>query len=449
MTKVRLLLGKDLRTLARSPLLVAALVLYPVVFAVLVGLVVRYANERPRVAFVDRDDLPEVLAVGGQEFDVQGVLDEVRGSAQLVRLDPEEADHQVATGEIAAAIVVPPGFASKLRGMVESPRLVLKTAEGGISTRVEQQVQALVYRLNRRLQEAYIQANLDYVKLLLEGGEGSFLGNEFDVVGLDEAGTLLDEIEATSSDPEVLERATQLRTFVDQAKLALDASDESLRATANPIELTVDTGAGRSWLLSAQLQAYALALTLAFICVLLASAATAAERDENVIGRLARGLVRLVEIVAEKIVLAALVALGLGITIAVLFGVLAEVTGVTGGEPWARLPLLVVGLALAGAAFGAFGVLIGALARESRTAVLVAFLAALPLVLVGLVPQGAVDVASVVSQAFPFRHAVDFFESALYDRDPWATLLREGLWLAGLGLVFATAARLGMRRLLA
>jgi hypothetical protein len=448
-TKIRLLLGKDLRTLVRSPALVAALVLYPIVFAVLVGLVVRYANERPRVAFVDRDDLPEVLAVGGQEFDVEDVLDEVRGSAELVRLDADEADHQVSTGELAAAIVVPPGFAAKLRGMVESPRLVLKTAEGGLSNRVEQQVQALVYRLNRRLQEAYIQANLDYVQLLLEGGEGSFLGNEFDVVGLDEAGALLDEIEATSSDPAVLDRVRRLRTFVDQAKLALDASDESLRATANPIELAVDTAAGRSWLLSAQLQAYALALTLAFICVLLASGATAAERDENVIGRLARGLVRLGELVAEKVALAALVALALGLAIAVLFGVSAEVTGVTGGEPWERLPLLVVGLVLAGAAFGAFGVLVGALAREARTAVLVAFLAALPLVLLGLIPSGAVDAAAFVSHAFPFRHSVDFFQSALYDRDPWATLGREALWLVGLGLAFATAARLGMRRLLA
>jgi ABC-2 type transport system permease protein len=447
--KIRLLLAKDLRILGRSPALLAALILYPLVFAVLVGLVVRYASDRPRVAFVDLDRLPETLTVGGQRFNVPEVISEVQGSVDLVPMDEEEADRQLATGGIVAEIVVPPGFASKLRGMVESPRLVLRTARGGLSGRVEQQTQALVYALNRRLQTAYIKANLAYVKLIVEGGQGSFLGEEFDIVGLDRAAEMLDEIERTSDNPEIVERARELATFVREARLALGASDQSLRATANPIELEVDTKAGRTWLLSAQLQAYALGLTLAFICVLLAAAALAAERDENVIGRLLRGLVRLVDLVLVKVLLAALVAVGLGFAIALLFGVLAEILDVSGGEPWQRLPLLVVGLALAGAAFGAFGALIGALSRESRTAVLVAFLATLPLVLVGLVPEGAARAAWWAARAFPFSHSVDFFQAALYDTNPWGTLAREAAWLLGLVLAFGAAARLAVRRLLA
>jgi hypothetical protein len=448
MRSIRLLLAKDLRILGRSPALLAALILYPLVFAVLVGLVVRYASDRPRVAFVDLDRLPETLTVGGQSFNVENVISEVQGSVQLVPMEEDEADRQLETGGIVAEIVVPRGFASKLRGMVESPQLVLKTAEGGLSGRVEQQTQALVYGLNQRLQDAYITANLEYVRLILEGGEGSFLGNEFDIVGLDEAATILAEIERTSDDPEIVEQARELGIFVREARLALSASGDSLRATANPIELEVDTGAGRTWLLSAQLQAHALGLTLAFICVLLAAAALAAERDENVIGRLARGLVRLGDLVTVKVLLAALVAVALGFAIALLFGVLAEILDVTGGEPWERLPLLVLGLALAGAAFGAFGALVGALARESRTAVLVAFLAALPRVLLGLVPEGAARAAWWVAHAFPFSHAVDFFQAALYDTDPWTTLLREAAWLVGLAAAFGAAARLAVRRLL-
>jgi hypothetical protein len=446
--KIWLLLAKDLRILGRSPALLAALILYPLVFAVLVGLVVRYASDRPRVAFVDLDRLPETLTVGGQRFNVPRVISEVQGSVDLVPMDEEEGDRQLATGGIVAEIVVPPGFASKLRGMVESPKLILKTARGGLSGRVEQQTQALVYALNQRLQTAYIKANLAYVKLIVEGGQGSFLGNEFDIVGLDRAGEMLDEIERTSDDPEIRERARELATFVREARLALGASDQSLRATANPIELEIDKKAGRTWLLSAQLQAYALGLTLAFICVLLAAAALAAERDENVIGRLLRGLIRLVDLVLVKVLLAALVAVGLGFAIALLFGALAEILEVSGGEPWERLPLLVVGLALAGAAFGAFGALIGALSRESRTAVLVAFLATLPLVLVGLVPEGAAVAAWWAARAFPFSHSVDFFQAALYDTNPWGTLVREAVWLLGLGLGFGAAARLAVRRLL-
>jgi ABC-2 family transporter protein len=449
LSKIRLLLKKDLRILGRSPVLVAALVIYPLVFAALVGAVVRYAGDRPTIAFVDLDHLPDELTVGGQTFNVPAVLDQVNKSAELVPMDQEEADRKLANGEVDAEIIVPRGFASRLRGMVESPELVVKTARGGVSTRVEQQTQALVYELNQRLQDAYIKANLDYVRLIVEGGTGTFLGNEFDVVGLQRAGELLNEIEQTTKDPAIADRAQELSNFVRQATLALGASDQSLRATANPIQLEVDSGAGRSWLLSAQLQAYALALTLAFICVLLAAAAIAAERDENVIGRLARGLVGLADLVIVKVALAALIAVLLGLVIAVVFGVLATAFDVTGGEPWSRIPLLAVGLVAAGAAFGAFGVLVGVVARDARTAVLVAFLVALPLVLLGLLPTGTVEAANVISKAFPFSHAVDFFQSALYDNDPWGTLAREAAWLVGLAAAFGAGARLGMRRLLA
>jgi hypothetical protein len=449
LSKIRLLLMKDLRILGRSPVLVTALVIYPLVFAALVGAVVRYAGDRPTIAFVDLDHLPDELTVGGQTFNVPAVLDQVNKSAELVPMDQEEADRKLANGEVDAEIIVPRGFASRLRGMVESPELVVKTARGGVSTRVEQQTQALVYELNQRLQDAYIKANLDYVRLIVEGGTGTFLGNEFDVVGLQRAGDLLNEIEQTTKDPAIAGRAQELSNFVRQATLALGASEQSLRATANPIQLEVDSGAGRSWLLSAQLQAYALALTLAFICVLLAAGAIAAERDENVIGRLARGLVGLADLVIVKVALAALVAVLLGLVIALLFGVLATVFDVTGGEPWSRIPLLAVGLVAAGAAFGAFGVLVGVVAREARTAVLVAFLVALPLVLLGLLPTGTVEAANVISKAFPFAHAVDFFQSALYDNDPWGTLAREAAWLVALAAAFGAGARLGMRRLLA
>ncbi len=64
--RIGLLLGKDLRVLGRSPALLVALVLYPVLIALLVGLVARFAADRPRVAFVDQDEIPNELVVGGQ-----------------------------------------------------------------------------------------------------------------------------------------------------------------------------------------------------------------------------------------------------------------------------------------------------------------------------------------------------------------------------------------------
>ncbi|TMJ95873.1 MAG: hypothetical protein E6G67_05940 [Actinobacteria bacterium] len=448
MRAVGLLLQKDLRVLGRSPLVVGAFVLYPLLVAVLVGLVVRYAAERPSVAFVDEDNLPRTLAVGGQRFDLGALIDQVSSQVDLVSLSHVEAEHRLRTGEVNAAIIVPPGFTAKLRSVASSPRLVLESSGAGLGGQVEQRVQALVYSLNLRLQKAYIASNLRYVQLLRTGGRGSFLGNEFDIVGLEKAGRILGLIQRQARDPVIAGEAKKLQTFVDQAQVALGQTGSSMRAVANPIRLETKSGSGRTWLLSAQVQAYALALALSFACVLIAAAAIAGERDENVLGRLARGLVRLGELVAEKITLVSLVAVVLGLVLAVVFGVAVQLGDVVGGEPWQRLPLLVLGLLLAGAAFGAFGVLVGVLARDGRTAALVAFFVALPLVLLGLVPSGSVPAAGWVSLAYPFVHAVRFFRSALYDLHPWATVARELGWLAVLALGFAAAARIGVRRLL-
>src|SRR5581483_10085756 len=210
----------------------------------------------------------------------------------------------------------------------------------------------------------------------------------------------------------------------------------ALSATAHPIQIHRVKGRGRTWALSADVQAYALGLTIAFLALVLAAGSLAAERDENVVGRLARGLVTLGQLVWAKVLMAAFVALALGIAVSLVFGLVIQVGDVTGGEPWARIPLLGLGLLLAGASLGALGALLGALAREARTASLVALLVVLPIVFLGLIPKEIVPVAGWISEALPFAHAVRFFSSALYDADPWTRLLREGLWLCGLGAVF-------------
>ena len=448
MRRAALLLGKDLRILRRSRALVAALVLYPLLIALLVGLVARFAADRPRVAFVDLDRLPSVLVVGGEKFEIEKLVEDVEDEVELVRLSEEEAERRLETGEVAAVITVPRGFASRLRGMARSPTLVLRTSGGGLSERVERQAEALVYNLNRRLQQAYIEANLEYVQIIREGGSGSFLGNDFDVVGLDAAARTLEEIERTTDDPAVAARAHELSLFVRQASIALGETGAALEATANPIRLETDEGRGRA-LVSAQLQAYALALTLAFLCIALAAAGIAAERDENVLARLARGLVRMRELVAAKVALAALAGVVLGVTLAVVFAAALELAaGDETVEPWRRVPLLALCLAVAGAAFGAVGVLLGVLAREARTASLVALLVTLPLVLLGLLPRAAVGPAAWLSEALPFAHAVRLFESALYELEPWRTLATELGWLVALAAAYATAARIGVRRLL-
>ncbi len=436
-----LIVRKDLLVLRRSPLLLGVLVAYPLVIALLIGLTAAYANAKPRVALVDRDGIPHRVTVAGKSFDIDALIHEVGRNVELVRMSEGRAASQLASGRVAATITVPPGFIARLEGLA-SPHLTLATGTGGITPRVRQQMQALVYNLNLRLQRAFIEADIRYVQLLLHGGSGRVLGRSFSIIGMDGAARRLARL------PPSPERS-QIADFVHDARLALALTDSAIRATASPIVLDEEHGRGRTSALSAQVQAYGLAITVCFLGVLLAAGALAAERDENTIGRLVRGLVGLGQLVAAKVALAVAVALGVGLAILLGFGIAVDAGDVSGGEPWQRVPLVVVGLVLAGLAVGAVGALIGALARESRTASLVAVLIVLPIVFLGLVPREIVPVAAWISDAFPFAHSARLFASALYDGSPWGSVGREAGWLLGLAAVFGALARAAGRRLVA
>jgi ABC-2 type transport system permease protein len=430
------LLKKDLLVLRRSPLLLAALLAYPIVIALLVGLVAGYANAKPRVAWVDEEGLPAVVAVGGHRFHIQTVIDDVAQQVTLVKESTREAARDLSNGKVVATITVPDGFLSELGTTTSSPQLILRTTSGGLSQRVTEQMQSLVYQLNRKLQSGFIAANLREVNLLEHGGTFG----TYKVLGLD-------KMDATLATLPQNERVAQLRQFVRIARLALAQTGNALHATANPISLAQPKQKGRTWVLSAQVQSYGIALTVTFLALLLAAGATAAERDEGTIGRLRRGLVSLTQIVWSKVALAAVVGVGLAAAIAVVFGLVVDIGGVQGGEPWPRLPLLLLGVVLAAGVVGAAGALLGAIARESRAASLLAVLVVLPVVFLGLVPHGALAVAWWVSRFLPFAHAVRWFSAALYDTSPWRTLGVETLWLLGIGAVLFLLARRSVRTL--
>ncbi len=105
---MRWLLLKDLQILRRSPLLVALLVLYPIVIAVLIGFAISRGPEKPRVAFLNEvPPAASVLELNGQKIDVvavrqadlqphrPGVRDEREGGDRQgqVRRRARRADH--------------------------------------------------------------------------------------------------------------------------------------------------------------------------------------------------------------------------------------------------------------------------------------------------------------------------------------------------------------------
>ena len=284
MRAVAIVLRKDLRVLRRSPLLLGALLAYPIVIALLVGLTAGYASSKPRVAFVDNEHLPAVVVVGGHRFHLQTVIDDVAKQVTLVRMSPAEARRELASGKVVASITVPKGFLGNLATMSKSPSLVLRTGSGGLAPRVTQQMQSLVYQLNQKLQAGYIAANLEFVRLILHGGPGTFVGQHFDLLGLDGTAKELAKLPPSK-------RVAVIQHFVSVARVGLAQTGLALRATANPITLKQAKTHGRTWVLSAQVQAYGIALTVTFLSLLLAAGAAAAEKDEGTIGRLRRGLV--------------------------------------------------------------------------------------------------------------------------------------------------------------
>jgi hypothetical protein len=441
MSRMLLLVGKDLRTLWRSPALLTILCLYPVLISALVGMVAGYANARPNVALVDLDRVPDVIKIGGHNFHFQNLLQRVRKDAHVVPMSQSRAADALRRGKVVGVITIPQGFVAQLKSMRSSPTLQLETSHGGIAPRVSQQMQALVFALNLKLQDAYVESATRYANMLQRGGSGSVLGHRIDIIGIARAQRLLGSLPPGAS-------VQQLNAFLTAANAALEVSKSSMRSIATPIKLQVETQK-KTWLLSADIQAYALALTVTFLAMALAAASLAAERDENVVSRLARGLVRPRTLVAAKVTLAAALSLAISLVITVVFGAVIEIGRVQGGEPWSRVPLVLAGVVLAGCAVGAMGALLGAVARDGRSASLLALLVALPIVLLGLVPREIAHVGGLISDAFPFAHAVRLIGSALYDPSPWATVLPEAAWLAALAVAYGLLARLALPRLLA
>jgi ABC-2 type transport system permease protein len=140
------------------------------------------------------------------------------------------------------------------------------------------------------------------------------------------------------------------------------------------------------------------------------------------------------------VALAALCALAVG---AGLLGLLALFDDVPLGRVGQGLGVL----ALAAPAFAALGVLIGAVTRDVRAASLLAFLLALPVAALALVPSGAVaagayDVVRAVSALAPFRPALEGLDAALSGGGPGRDLAH----LVALALAYGGLARLALGR---
>jgi ABC-type multidrug transport system permease subunit len=214
-----------------------------------------------------------------------------------------------------------------------------------------------------------------------------------------------------------------------------------LNVVGEPIKVSSKSLSGGRTSLDEFAVALAASVSLMFITLLLAAGMLAVEREENAFPRLVRGLVSRTALLAEKAGLAAVCSTAVCLLMLIGLGLFVDLD-------WSRFALWVVAMAGGALAFAALGLAIGTLTREVRAASLLAFMLALPLAFLALVPSGAVapalyDVIRAVSALFPFKPTLDALDAALNDA---GDLIPALLHLAALAVGFGALSRVALRR---
>jgi len=438
----RLLFAKDLRVLGRSQGLLAVLIGYPIVIAILLAIALSGGDRRPAIAFVNLDAGARTVQVGDDRLSVDDYASRLEDDVDLVRLTQQQAQDALADGRVSAVLTVPEGFITDLQSGLKPPVLQLATnPRSPIEAQaIERNLESAVFRLNQALATAYVKQVLNLVDLIQKGGTIGIFGRSGTLLGLQESDRNLRQVQRAliaDGKPALAKKVAALRDYVTGVGGNLELAKPAAQAIASPIRLEVREGPPGREPLSALGIAGALVVGIGLVGVLLAAALLSAEREDHVLSRLGRGLTGAGTIIAQKALLAAIACTVVGY---VLLGVVALSTSITIGRWLLWLPALL----LAGLASGAFGLLVGALARETRTALLAGLMIALPLAVIALIPGN--DIAYWASAVAGFGPAARVFQGLLVDPDiTSSTYIGMGI-LAVVALVYGVAARVALGR---
>jgi len=445
MVALRWLIGKDLRILRRSPVLATLLILYPAVVAVLIGLALSRSPGLPRVAFLNEIPPSAATITLGKT-----VIHTTTYERQLFQaIDPlvvhsrAQALADVRDGTTLAALIIPASLPRRLATADESAYVqVIYNGSAINQSLVQTALESKLAAANAKLASQLQRVADGYIDLLLSGGRLGFLGLSIDVLGLKASAQILRAVLATLPAHSPLRaRLAPVASFAQVAVNNLASSKAVVGAVAAPIVAHNTFVDGAKTPLDLYAVAVAVAVSLMFVGLLLASGMLALEREENTFARLRRGLVAPSALLGAKALLAAACAFCVGF--AMLAGISAFVP-----LDWGRVGLWLAAIAGGALGFAALGVALGALVRDVRAASLLALLVSLPLVFLALVPSGAVaaglyDVIRVISAVFPFKPAFEAIDAAVNRSSP-------GIWeslghLALLIVAFAALARAGLR----
>src|SRR5436190_1334560 len=343
---MRWLLAKDLRILARSPLLVAMLVIYPIVIAALVGFAVTSGPSKPRVAVLN--EVPRSanqIALGGEQVNVSKEAKPLFDAIDPVYVHSrQEAIGKVRRGDVLGALILPPDITQRLEAATSGSGKrahveVFYNAEDPAKQRfVENTIKARVQDANAALAKKFTQIAAGYIRLLSTGGHFSLLGQSFDVLGLERTERILTA--ATRKVPKhstVGQELGQVARFARLARQNLGLADNVLNAVGTPIQVDATIVKGGKTPLGSFAAAIAVTVTLMFVTLLLAAGALALEREENAFLRLVRGLVSRTTLLIEKVSLAALCSLAVALLLLAGLSIFVHL-------PWDRFGLWIAAL---------------------------------------------------------------------------------------------------------
>jgi ABC-2 type transport system permease protein len=442
------LLRKDLLVLSRSRLLVALLVIYPVAIALLIGLAISRSPSKPRVAIVDETPPGQTFKLGNQQLSVGKYANSFLSQANAIKVPTRaQALAKVASGEVLAAIVIPPDIISKISSGIQQAHVeVIYNGDALEQSLVHTTLGAALAQANLQLSQEIKRVAIQELELLREGGELNVLGSSQRLLGLGRIPVVLEHVARQLPRGHERTQVEHVANFASFAAKNLGLSKDVLQTVSQPIAVQEKLLHGRRTPLDTFAVVVAASVSLMFVCVLLAAGGVAHEREEHVLARLVRSPPALLSrsgLLIEKILLAA------GCAFVVAFGLLAGV-GIFVSLDWGRVGQWLIALAAGALAFGSLGVAIGVLAREVRAASLLAFLLSLPLAFLALVPSGAVasglnTVIQTVSLLFPYKAALQALDAAVNGASPGLGI--SLLHLLVLTLAFTALARLGLRRL--
>lgn len=445
---MRWLLLKDLQILRRSPLQAVLLIAYPVLIALLIGFAISRDPGNPRVAFLNEIPDGARVAAGDGRLPAVGAEGRICKRVECVDVaDRAEAEQKVRDGEVLAALILPADLIDRLNSLStlnpETPEVeVIVNEEDPLKARVvDDRITALLAEANLVIARQIAKEGGRYLDLIVGGGDFEVLGQPVEILGLRTVAAILQSLRPAVPESQRAELDRAIR-FATLARDNLDVAAPLIDRLAQPIAVDKQSISAPTPALDVFAIAVAATLTLTFVTLLLVAGSLALEREENTFSRLTGGLVSRSALLAEKIGLG--VAVGMAVTLLMLAGVQLFV-----GLEWGRFGLWLIAILAGAGALAAAGAALGATARDVRAVSLLAFMIALPVALLSLVPSGAVgsglyDAIRVLTTLFPFKPALGAIAAALDSTGPGI-----GGPLAHLAILIAAytaIARLALRR---